>query len=46
MITVEQTETVTSFRNGEVNLHSLHVKQKKGRTCRDINRRSLYPRVS
>jgi predicted CXXCH cytochrome family protein len=34
MITVEQTETVTSFRNGEVNLHSLHVKQKKGRTCR------------
>jgi predicted CXXCH cytochrome family protein len=34
MITVEKTETTTSFRNGEINLHSLHVKQEKGRTCR------------
>jgi predicted CXXCH cytochrome family protein len=34
MITVEQTETITSFRNGGKNLHAFHVKQKKGRTCR------------
>jgi predicted CXXCH cytochrome family protein len=34
LITVDETETITLFRNGRVNLHSLHVKQKKGRTCR------------
>jgi predicted CXXCH cytochrome family protein len=34
LATVEKTETVTNFRNGEVNLHRLHVNRKKGRTCR------------
>jgi predicted CXXCH cytochrome family protein len=34
IITEEKTETVTHFRNGDMNLHSFHVKQKKGRTCR------------
>jgi predicted CXXCH cytochrome family protein len=34
LITVEETGTVTSFRNGDKNLHAFHVKQKKGRTCR------------
>lgn len=31
----EKTETLTGFRNGETNLHFLHVNdKKKGRTCR------------
>jgi len=30
----QETSTLTGFRNGEVNLHFLHVNQKKGRTCR------------
>jgi hypothetical protein len=34
LVTVEETRTVTSFRNGEKKLHAFHVKQKKGRTCR------------
>ena len=34
MVNAEQTETVTYFRNGKTNLHTLHVNQKKGRTCR------------
>jgi len=34
MITAEKTDTITSFRNGDINLHALHVNQKKGRTCR------------
>ncbi len=34
LVTVEKTETITNFRNGEINLHRLHVYQKKGRTCR------------
>ncbi len=34
MVTAEETETVTYFRNGKKNLHTLHVNQKKGRTCR------------
>jgi predicted CXXCH cytochrome family protein len=34
MVNAEQTETVTRFRNGKKNLHTLHVNQKKGRTCR------------
>jgi predicted CXXCH cytochrome family protein len=34
LVTAETAETVTNFRNGEVNLHRLHVYQKKGRTCR------------
>ncbi len=34
LVTVEETETITNFRNGKTNLHRLHVQQKKGRTCR------------
>jgi predicted CXXCH cytochrome family protein len=34
LVTVEKTKTITNFRNGETNLHRLHVNQKKGRTCR------------
>jgi predicted CXXCH cytochrome family protein len=34
MVTTEKTETVTYFRNGDINLHKLHVNQQKGRTCR------------
>ncbi len=34
LVTVEKTTSITRFRNGETNLHRLHVKQKKGRTCR------------
>jgi predicted CXXCH cytochrome family protein len=34
-ITVERTRTLTNFRNGDRNLHFLHVnKAKRGRTCR------------
>jgi len=29
-----RTTTLTGFRNGDVNLHYLHVNQQKGRTCR------------
>ncbi len=34
LVTIDKTETITSFRNGERNLHWLHVNQQKGRTCR------------
>lgn len=34
IVTSEKTNTATNFRNGEVNLHWLHVNQKKGRSCR------------
>jgi len=34
IVTEKETRTVTNFRNGETNLHWLHVNQKKGRTCR------------
>jgi predicted CXXCH cytochrome family protein len=34
LVTAEKTEVVTNFRNGDINLHTLHVHQKKGRTCR------------
>ena len=30
----ERTETLTGFRNGDINLHYLHVHRRKGRTCR------------
>jgi predicted CXXCH cytochrome family protein len=34
-VTVERTRTLTAFRDGNRNLHSLHVnKEKRGRTCR------------
>lgn len=29
----EETKTLTGFRNGELNLHFVHVNRKKGRTC-------------
>jgi predicted CXXCH cytochrome family protein len=29
----ERTTTLTGFRNGDLNLHYLHVHQEKGRTC-------------
>lgn len=34
MVTTEKSRTVTDFRNGDINLHNLHVNRKKGRTCR------------
>ena len=34
LVTTEKTVRVTNFRNGDTNLHMLHVNQKKGRTCR------------
>lgn len=34
LVTTEKTVTITNFRNGDINLHMLHVNQKKGRTCR------------
>jgi predicted CXXCH cytochrome family protein len=34
MVTTEKSETVTDFRNGNINLHRLHVNMEKGRTCR------------
>lgn len=34
LVTTEKTATITNFRNGDTNLHMLHVNQKKGRTCR------------
>jgi predicted CXXCH cytochrome family protein len=34
MVTEEKSNTVTDFRNGEINLHKLHVNREKGRTCR------------
>ena len=34
LVTAERTGTATNFRNGEINLHRLHVYQEKGRTCR------------
>jgi predicted CXXCH cytochrome family protein len=34
LVTAEKTTTVTHFRNGDINLHRLHVNQQKGRTCR------------
>jgi predicted CXXCH cytochrome family protein len=34
LVTTDKTDTITNFRNGEINLHRQHVNQKKGRTCR------------
>ena len=34
MVTEEKSNTVTDFRNGDINLHNLHVNREKGRTCR------------
>ncbi len=35
LVTTERTDDLTNFRNGDRNLHYLHVnRQKKGRTCR------------
>jgi len=34
LVTTGKTVTITNFRNGEINLHMLHVNQNKGRTCR------------
>jgi predicted CXXCH cytochrome family protein len=34
MVTKQDGRGVTQFRNGEQNLHALHVNQEKGRTCR------------
>ena len=34
MVTAVKSITITSFRNGDVNLHALHVNKEKGRTCR------------
>ncbi|MBI5057309.1 MAG: cytochrome C [Nitrospirae bacterium] len=34
LVTTGKTLTITNFRNGDVNLHWLHVNQEKGRTCR------------
>lgn len=34
LVTTAYTKTVTNFRNGELNLHMLHVRQDKGRNCR------------
>jgi len=33
LVTSKRTTTITNFRNGETNLHNLHVNRKKGRTC-------------
>jgi predicted CXXCH cytochrome family protein len=32
--TEEFTETLTDFRNGELNLHFMHVNREKGRSCK------------
>ncbi len=34
IVTTKETKNATYFRNGETNLHMLHVNQEKGRTCR------------
>ena len=34
LVTEEKSNTVTDFRNGNINLHNLHVNREKGRTCR------------
>jgi predicted CXXCH cytochrome family protein len=34
LISEKETENITYFRNGNMNLHTFHVKQEKGRTCR------------
>ena len=34
LVTKQDGRGVTQFRNGEKNLHALHVNQEKGRTCR------------
>ncbi len=46
IFTDEKTETLTEFRNGETNLHYMHVNRaKKGRTCRACHEvhASSYP---
>ncbi len=48
LITEENAIEVTDFRNGQVNLHRLHVHQKKGRTCRachDVHASNLEGRI-
>ncbi|MHC5113341.1 MAG: cytochrome c3 family protein [Planctomycetota bacterium] len=34
LVTAERTTALTNFRNGDLNLHYLHVNRQKGRTCR------------
>jgi predicted CXXCH cytochrome family protein len=35
LVTLEKTDSLTGFRNGDVNLHYLHVnREEKGRTCK------------
>jgi predicted CXXCH cytochrome family protein len=46
MVTTEKTEKVTYFRNGDINLHKLHVNQKKGRTCRACTRKDTSEKSS
>lgn len=33
LLNLEKTTTMTEFRNGDVNLHYLHINKDKGRTC-------------
>jgi predicted CXXCH cytochrome family protein len=37
LVTEKNTTTATGFRNGDRNLHALHVGRDKGRTCRDCH---------
>lgn len=34
LVQMEKTDKLTNFRNGDVNMHYLHVNKQKGRTCR------------
>ncbi len=34
LVELPKTDKLTNFRNGEVNMHYLHVNKQKGRTCR------------
>ena len=34
MVTVKEGKGLTRFKNGDLNLHYVHVHQEKGRTCR------------
>lgn len=36
-LTEERTTTATNFRNGDQNLHFLHVNKEKGRTCKNCH---------
>ncbi len=43
----ERTRSATAFRNGDLNLHFVHVNQEKGRTCRSCHQshRSENPKL-